>query len=231
MQQANEIMKTNGQTILPEPAVIDRFTARINEAPNPTEMKKDPKGFDYLPASFMQMELDEIFLGLWSWEVRSIQVVANEILIQGDLRVFHPITGQWIVRSGVGAAIIRQKKDSAITDIDGKIKDAITMDLPHAETDAFKNAAKKLGKRFGRDLNRKFVDEYDRQVLSEEEQKVERDAAEYKKLHEQVRLALAVCLDADLKARVRNTLNEKKAEGLTADDLRQAIDELKNKKA
>lgn len=226
-----DIAKVNGLASIVDITAIDQFAARINQSPKPSEMKKDPKGFDYLPASFIQMELDEIFLGLWSWEVRSIQVVANEILVQGDLKVFHPITGQWLTRSGVGAAIIRQRKDSAITDIDGKIKDGITMDLPHAETDAFKNAAKKLGKRFGRDLNRKFVDEYDRQVLSDEEQKAERDAAEYKKLHEQVRLELAVCLDADLKARVRNTLNEKKAEGLTADDLRQAIEDLKSKKA
>lgn len=163
-----DIAKVNGLASIVDIAAIDQFAARINQPPKPSEMKKDPKGFDYLPASFIQMELDEIFLGLWSWEVRSIQVVANEILVAGDLKIFHPITGQWIVRSGVGAAIIRQKKDSATTDIDGKIKDAITMDLPHAETDAFKNAAKKLGKRFGRDLNRKFVDEYTSQTEAEE---------------------------------------------------------------
>lgn len=161
MQQANEIAKTNGTAVIIEVASdLDRFAARVNQAPAQSELHKDPKGFEYLPASFIQMEMDEIFLGLWSWEVKSIQVVANEILVCGDLKYFHPISGQWITRSGVGAAIIRQTKGANITDIDGKIKDAITMDLPHAETDAFKNAAKKIGKRFGRDLNRKFTDEY-----------------------------------------------------------------------
>jgi hypothetical protein len=191
-------------------------------------MRKDPKGFDYLPASFIQMEMDEIFLGLWSWEVKSIQVVANEILVCGDLKFFHPVSGQWITRSGVGAAIIRQTKGANITDIDGKIKDAITMDLPHAETDAFKNAAKKIGKRFGRDLNRKFTDEYQEQVESPEQQRIREEADELARLITEVRAAITAYEGSD-KEEIRVMLSEKKKHGeLTADLLRNTLTTLKS---
>lgn len=146
---------------------LDDFTARLNTVPHPSKVRQDPKGFNYIPASYIEMDLDEIFLGLWAWEVKSIQVVANEILVHGDLRVFHPVLKQWVTRSGVGAAMIRQTSGAMVTDINAKIKDAISMDLPHAETDALKNAAKKFGQAFGRDLNRKFVDNYESPFMEE----------------------------------------------------------------
>lgn len=222
--KSTDLTKTNGTAIAEAATDLDLFNRRINTPPAQSDLKKDPKGFDYLPASFVQMELDEVFFGLWSWEVKNIQIVANEILVQGDLKYFHPITGQWITRSGVGAAIIRQVKGSGITDIDGKIKDAITMDLPHAETDAFKNAAKKIGKRFGRDLNRKFTDEYDNQVKTE----AEIEAEGIRILAAQVRQALA-SYEGDDKNDIRDMLVEKHKSGeLTAELLRNTLQTLKN---
>jgi len=223
-----DIVKTNGTYVAEAASDLDRFTARINQTPAQSELRKDPKGFDYLPASFIQMEMDEIFLGLWSWEVKSIQVVANEILVHGDLKYFHPVSGQWITRSGVGAAIIRQVKDASITDIDKKIKDAITMDLPHAETDAFKNAAKKIGKRFGRDLNRKFTDEYQEQVESLEQQRAREEAEGIAHLIVEVRAAITAYEGSD-KEDIRTMLSEKKKHGeLTADLLRNTLAALKS---
>ena len=64
----------------------------------------------------------------------------------------------WISRSGVGVAQIRQKSGSNIQDVNAKIKNALEMDVPHAKADAIKNAAKSLGKHFGRDLSRKKAD-------------------------------------------------------------------------
>lgn len=153
----NEVTKTSGAVISSEPIRnLDRFTSRLNTNPPDSELKvnKQAGGAKYLPISFVEMKLDELFLGLWSWEVRGTQVVANEILIWGDLKVYHPIASQWITRSGTGAAMIQQKQGSDVTDISAKIKNTMAKDFPHAEVEALKNAAKKLGKVFGRDLNR-----------------------------------------------------------------------------
>lgn len=136
----------------------------------------------FLPISVVEAQLDEIFFGLW--QTRNIQysVVANEILCTLELWVFHPILKEWIVRTGAGAAMIQQdaykkdedgnymtraKKDGTgvekikinprPTDADYKIKNTLVKDFPHAKAEAFKNAAKSIGKYFGRDLNRSDV--------------------------------------------------------------------------
>lgn len=144
-------------------SALDRFTARLNEMPPQGEVKANPAAGNswYLPVSFVQMKLDEIFLGLWSWEVKGVQVVANEILVHGELRVFHPIAKTWITRAGTGATMIMQVKDAPVMDITSKIKNTLGKDFPHAEAEALKSAAKKLGKAFGRDLNRKDEDTYE----------------------------------------------------------------------
>ena len=210
-------------------SALDSFAARLNSYPPPAEVQSDPRGYKYLPASFIQMKLDEIFLGLWSWEVKSVQVVANEILVTGDLRVFHPVAKQWITRSGVGAALIRQMKGADITDISAKIRDAITMDLPHAETDSLKNAAKKFGQVLGRDLNRKFIDNYEQQVFTPEELEVNRLAAELQALKLQIRRALATSTNPE-KATIQAGLNAKATDGsLTASDIKEALTALKAK--
>lgn len=144
-------------------SALDRFTARLNEMPPQGEVKANPAAGNswYLPVSFVQMKLDEIFLGLWSWEVKGVQVVANEIIVHGELRVFHPIAKTWITRAGTGATMIMQVKDAPVMDISSKIKNTLGKDFPHAEAEALKSAAKKLGKAFGRDLNRKDEDIYE----------------------------------------------------------------------
>ena len=207
---------------------LDNFASYLNCEPSRTALEKDPKGFDYIPVSFIQIDLDEAFLGLWSWEVRNVQVVANEILVYGDLKFFHPIAQTWLTRSGVGAAMIRQVKGAAITDIGANIKDAISMDLPHAETDAFKIAAKKIGKRFGRDLNRKFVDQYQQQVETPEEAAAREIAGKVEKLTREVVRTLSECENATEKARVTALLKEHRANGtLGLPELKSALEALK----
>lgn len=160
-----EVQTTQPGALAPSDNIsaLDRFTARLNEMPPQAEVKANPAAGNswYLPVSFVQMKLDEIFLGLWSWEVKSVQVVANEILVHGELRVFHPIAKAWITRSGTGATMIMQVKDAPVMDITSKIKNTLGKDFPHAEAEALKSAAKKLGKAFGRDLNRKDEDTYE----------------------------------------------------------------------
>jgi hypothetical protein len=39
---------------------------------------------DYYPIGYLQMKMDQVFLGLWNWKVNSVQVVANAVVVYGD---------------------------------------------------------------------------------------------------------------------------------------------------
>lgn len=137
---------------------LKMFGAILNCEPEKIE-KRD--NFEYIPISYIETKLDEIFgVGCWSFEMQSIQVVGNELLGVCNLKVYHPILQQWITRAGTAGVQIRQVKGATISDIDSKIKNAIEMDAPHLKSDCLKNAAKTLGKVFGRDLNRKHEDTF-----------------------------------------------------------------------
>ena len=169
MSNTKEIAKPSSQEVagVKDFQGIEAFLKVVNIAPRKREIavNKMAGNSRYLPVSFVQMKLDEFFFGLWSWEVVDVKVVANEILVWGNLKVYHPKAQVWLNRSGTGATMIQMKSDrnggnGDITDIGQKIKNTLVKDFPHAESEALKNAAKKLGKAFGRDLNRKLEDQY-----------------------------------------------------------------------
>lgn len=176
LSEENAITKHQGndlpavQTELPEfIKKIESFQSKLNEAPTAEADGLDKNKFAnnaiFKPISFVQTDLDEFYAGLWNWEMKFCQVVANEIIGWGTLEVFHPIARVWIRRTGCAAVMVQQRsKESGgsgrISDIDDKIKNTLVKDFPHLESECIKNAAKKLGKKFGRDLNRKMEDEY-----------------------------------------------------------------------
>lgn len=179
--ETTTIEKKNGLSII-QPMnveVLENFTKRLNERPAQQEIKinKAAKNSKYLPISFIEAKLDEVFAGLWNFEMQREQVIANEIIGVGVLEVFHPIARTWIKRSGTAAVMIQQvSKDNGgtgrISNIDDKIKNTLVKDFPHLETECIKSAAKKLGKMFGRDLNREFEDVYS-PIYTEEQNNTE----------------------------------------------------------
>lgn len=141
---------------------LEKFMKALNSPPNDSEIMRNPHAGNimYLPISYVEMTLDEMFFGLWKTENFRWQVMVNEIVGSLDLHVKHPITGEWIVRTGASATMIRQQKGATISEVDKKIHNALEMDMPHLKADCIVNAARSLGKLFGRDLNRKFTDNY-----------------------------------------------------------------------
>ena len=138
------------------PAIIacEKFTMGLNAQPEKSKIKKH-QNIDYIPISAIEAELDRMYAGLWQTKNMNVRVVANEILVDLELHVFHPIAKMWLSRTGTGAATIKQVKDSAITDLDSKYKNTLQKDFPAAKALAVKNAAKSLGVKFGRNLGRK----------------------------------------------------------------------------
>lgn len=142
---------------------LQKMSAFFNRKPNPENIKKNifANNADFLPVSFVEMELDECFFGMWQTENFRSQLIANEMVGQLDLKVFHPVAKCWMTRTGVASVQIQQKKDTTIDTIGlNKIKNTLVKDYPHLKAECLKNAAKSFGKRFGRDLNRKDVDMY-----------------------------------------------------------------------
>ena len=141
---------------------LQAYSSLLNTLPNPDEVKENPfaNKAKYLPISFIEMELDEMFFGLWQTENFKSQVVVNEIIGQIDLVVYHPVIKEWIRRTGTGSTPIQMQRGSGITEVSKKIHNTLVKDYPHLKTECIKNAAKSFGKRFGRDLNRNFEDNY-----------------------------------------------------------------------
>ena len=140
-----------------QPELMQWLLAGAGMEADPAAITKDEKeGFLYLPIAHVEAQLDEIFFGLWQTSNFRWQVVANEIIGSIDLEVYNPVAGCWLKRTGAASVPVQQRSGSAPSDVDAKYKNALVKDFPHLKADCIKNAAKSLGRRFGRDLNRKY---------------------------------------------------------------------------
>lgn len=138
------------------------FQRRLNLEPNPEEFDKTPDGkARTLPISFVEMTLDELFLGQWELSEPVTTQVFNEVTGTGILTVWHPVTQRPLKRAGFASVIITQDKDAAISEFNmTKKKNALDLSFPKLKAEILKNAAQSLGKIFGRDINRKSVDSF-----------------------------------------------------------------------
>lgn len=145
----------------------------LNREPNQEELKRTPDGkANYIPISFIEMTLDEVFFGLWETENFKWEQIANEIVGSIDLIVTHPMTGKVYKRVGAGAIQIMvdkvpdsiakdpKAKNLWALDMQNKKPTALDMGFPKLKAECLKNAASSLGKLFGRDLNRNHSDIY-----------------------------------------------------------------------
>ncbi len=142
---------------------LQNFTSLLNKPPDPkkVQINKLANNSKYLPISSVQAKLDQLFFGLWETKNFKWERIANEIVGSLELSVYHPVIKQWVTKNGAGATVIQQVKDTPINEIGThKHKNTLVKDFPHMEAECIKNAAKKFGKAFGRDLNRDFEDLY-----------------------------------------------------------------------
>lgn len=141
---------------------LQDFLKRLNSEPEVSELDATPDGkAKTLPISFVEMTLDELFLGQWETSEPTYQQVFNEVVGSLVLTVWHPITNRPIRRVGFASVIITQDKDAAISEFNTtKKKNALDMAFPKLKAEMTKNAAQSLGKIFGRDLNRKKSDSF-----------------------------------------------------------------------
>lgn len=111
---------------------------------------------NYIPVSTIEYLLTSIFIK-WRVEIKEVAVIANSVVVTVRLFVLDPITNEWDWQDGVGASPIQTAKGAPATDFSQVNTSAVQMAAPAAETYAFKDAAEKFGRLFGKDINRKDV--------------------------------------------------------------------------
>lgn len=154
---------------------LQDFQERLNREPDPSELERTPDGkAKTLPISFVEMTLDELYLGQWDTCNFTSKVIANEVCGELELVLTHPITKREIRRSGAAAIIIQvdkapdnitgQQRNEWALNPSNKKSNALDLGYPKLKAECVKNAAQSLGKVFGRDLNRKKADKFQPQV-------------------------------------------------------------------
>ena len=140
---------------------VEKLNVVFGQEPESKFVTSFKNKFNYLPISHLETLLDKYFFGHWSITNFQYQQVTNEIIGSLELIVIHPVTGEKITRIGAASVVIMQKADTELIDFaNNKIKNALIMGFPKLKAECFKNAVQSLGKLFGRDLNRKIIDNY-----------------------------------------------------------------------
>lgn len=152
---------------------LQEFQNKLNQEPSPESLDKTPDGkAQTVTISFIEMTLDELYLGQWSTRNFKTRNIANEVVGEIELEVINPISGMSIVRTGSAAIQIQvdkvpdaikdspQEKNRWHLNSDNKKPNALDLGYPKLKAECLKNAAQSLGKIFGRDLNRKKADTY-----------------------------------------------------------------------
>jgi len=145
----------------------DQLNLLLNSEPpvkwlreHPTAKVKNDKN-ESVPAKYIPIEKVEFLLTKifqrWEVEIVDYKQIFQSVAVHVRLRVFNPVNGEFITMDGLGAAPIQTDAGASAADL-SKIKSAaVMMALPSAESYAIKDAAEKLGKIFGKDLNRRDV--------------------------------------------------------------------------
>lgn len=114
----------------------------------------------YLPIERIEWLLTNIFIS-WKFEILREGLIANSAYVTGRLHYRNPITGEWDWMDGTGAQPLQTESGAGATEFDKIKSSAVQISLPAAESYAVKDAAEKLGKLFGKDMNRADKIAYD----------------------------------------------------------------------
>ena len=155
-----ELAKSDQLSAIP---LLEEFTARLNQQVDQTRLLKTPDGkASYLPISYIETMLREDFAGAYQITIHSERRELNEYIVVARISVYHPIIKQWLNYDGIAASQIMQDKDATLSSFnDTKKKNALMLNAPKTYSEAVKNAAKKIGKKYGADLNRQYEDTYE----------------------------------------------------------------------
>jgi hypothetical protein len=108
----------------------------------------------YLPIERVEYLLTRIFI---KWKVEILfepKLIGNSVSVTVRLHYKDVLTNEWNWQDGTGAAPLQTDKGAGAIEFDKLKNDAVMKAVPAAESYAVKDAAEKIGKLFGKDLNR-----------------------------------------------------------------------------
>ena len=114
----------------------------------------------YIPIERIEWLLTNIFVR-FEVKVKWTKLIANSVEVCVKLKVYDHVMSRWIKHDGVGAAPLQTDSGAGAVEFDKIKSNAVQIALPAAESYAIKDAAEKLGKIFGKDLNRATEISYD----------------------------------------------------------------------
>jgi hypothetical protein len=123
-------------------------------------VNKFANGSRYLAIDKIEYLLTSIFLK-WYVEVLEWKVIANSVCVSVRLFYQSPINGEMLHQDGLGAMPMQTDEGKGAVDFNFIKTSAVQMALPGAESYAIKDAAEKIGRVFGKDLNRKELMAYE----------------------------------------------------------------------
>lgn len=126
-------------------------------AEHPLVKTKDKTGksapLQYLPIERVEWLMVTIYKSWWV-EVKNIQLIGNAVVVTVRVWYLDPVEGVEKFTDGVGAQPLQTQKGAGATDWNKLNTMSVQMAAPSAESFAIKDACEKLGKLFGKDLNR-----------------------------------------------------------------------------
>lgn len=133
---------------------LKEFNNLLSQEPEHSEPSEDGT-YLLVPIAFLEPDLNFIYDGAINIKIREQKEMFGAVCMFIDLEVFHPIFEIWQTFSGTAAVVIESEKPG---DYKGSSKVLVTENIRTAiascYTECIKNAAKKIGIRFGKDLNR-----------------------------------------------------------------------------
>lgn len=150
------------------------FITLVNQEPKPEWIKEHPTNKKkviidgrehYVPLKYIPIERTEWLLTniclKWRVEIKDSKLIGNSVLVTVRLHYFNHSSNEWDWQDGIGGAPLQTDKGAGAIEFDKIKSGAVQMGAPAAESYAVKDAADKIGKLFGRDLNRDTVLTYD----------------------------------------------------------------------
>ena len=111
--------------------------------------------FDYVPVEVVEESLRQIFFRQVDFLIKHSFRDLNSFVLICTIRYKDPISQEIREIDGIGAKSLQQNKGAKIDEFNSTMKaNALELGVGIAYSRAIKNAAKKLGRLFGADLNR-----------------------------------------------------------------------------
>lgn len=122
----------------------------------PKHKEKSEEGdFYHVPIGYLEPDLRFTFEGDIDITIRKQEIVEGLLTIIVRLKVFHPVKKKYLKYDGIASTYIQRVEEGSYKGSTRVIlDDTIKATVAACYSEGIKNAAKKIGKRFGSDINR-----------------------------------------------------------------------------